>query len=63
MATPERLQNNTPIQSELISQLEEVEWQLELVGANENTIERFFQRDVLLEQQDWLQEQIDEMNQ
>jgi hypothetical protein len=63
MATPERSQHNTRTLSELISQLEDVEWQLELVGANENTIERFFQRDALLEQQDLLQEQIDGMSQ
>ena len=35
--------------------------QLERVDENENPIERFFQRDELLEQYDWLREEIERL--
>jgi dynactin complex subunit len=58
---PERSQYKPPQLSELISELEEVECQLEMNDEDENQIERFFRRDELLERQDRLQAQINEL--
>lgn len=59
MAMPERPQYESPELAELLSKLEDVQRQLEVADENENQLERFFRRDDLLKQQDWLQEQID----
>lgn len=54
MALPE----NSPSKAALITELANVESRLERADENENPIERFFNRDELLEQCDWLREEI-----
>lgn len=55
MATPE----NPPSSVALLAELADVQRRLEKTDENENTIERFFKRDRLLELQDELQDEID----
>jgi len=45
--------------SDLLIALAQVQRRLEVADENENTIERERARDALLEQQDWLQAEID----
>lgn len=52
MASPERRNADIPI--DLSAALADVDRQLELNDNNENTIERFFRRDELLEARDAL---------
>lgn len=60
MATPERPNSAiTPPQNDLEAALADIDRQLELADENENTIERFYKRDQLLEQRDELQAEID----
>jgi len=61
MARPEAPQPNTTLSPSEIKRaaLANTQQQLEAVDEIENTIERFFKRDQLLEQQDSLQSKID----
>lgn len=62
MAIPECPKSNSIPSSHEIDPTQaliEVNRQLEIVEENENTIERFFRRDKLLEQLDLLQAEID----
>lgn len=56
MATPERPAST---KMELIAALADIDRQLELADENENTIERFYRRDQLLERREELQAEID----
>ncbi len=65
MPTPERPNPNhanSPTLAELIAELAYINRKLELANENENTMERFFIRDALLEQRDMLEDEIDELN-
>jgi hypothetical protein len=62
MANPEISNGNgqpSPSLPDLIAELAEIDQRLEKVDGNENTIERYFKRDALLEQRDMLQAEID----
>ncbi len=65
MPTPERPNPNSadsPTLAELIAELADINRKLELANENENTMERFFIRDALLEQRDMLEDEIAELN-
>lgn len=65
MVTPERSNSSittSPSKSELRTALDNVDRKLELADENENTIERFYKRDQLLEQRDELQAELDADN-
>ncbi len=65
MPTPERPNPNSadsPTLAELIAELAYINRKLELANENENTMERFFIRDALLEQRDMLEDEIAELN-
>jgi len=62
MASPEYSHPDNapdPTHIELAAALADVERRLEKADENENTIERFFKRDALLEERDSLQAEID----
>ena len=56
---PMALPENSPSNAALIAELADVQRRLEKADENENTIERFFKRDDLLEKYDDLQAEID----
>ena len=58
MAIPER---ETSSRAELIAALADIDYQLELADANENTIERTFKRERLMEREDELRTELDEL--
>lgn len=65
MASPEHSERNvapSPTTTELVRMLDDLDRQLELADQNENTIERFYKRDQLLEQRDELQAELDTAN-
>jgi hypothetical protein len=65
MAIPERPNlnlNSSLSRTELDAKLADIDRRLELVDANENTFERHFSRERLLELQEEIQNEIDEID-
>jgi hypothetical protein len=63
MGSAERphLPSVSPTKAELQAALENVDRALERANENENPIERYFKRDELLEEQDWLQAELSQV--